>query len=519
MYAYLVHHYLIPSFKEYSDKAAIIQANKTYAYSDLEAKIRQFECVLHYSGLLKGDKIGILSPVSFEAIACLIACLKRGIIYVPLNTHAPEDWIKKVIAKADLAAVFLDTQFIEYQQSFITLTSKKTIFTINENSILCNSSDILNPQQKADLPPIHMLSDDMACILFTSGSTGEPKGIMISHRNILAFTEWMRDFFSIQSSDRILSRAPLQFDLSEFDIFTSLAAGATIVIAPKDFSNQPDDIVELMRCEKVTAIYTVPSAYIRIMKSKKLSQGLPDLRLAFYAGEPFPVVYLRQLRALLPNTEIWNIYGPTETNIVTYYPVSSLPENATSVPIGKAIYDTEIYIVKEETFESVPDGVIGEILVRGSTVFKGYLDNPTLTNERLIMLSQGDLSYQFCRTGDLGKKLPDGNIAYHGRIDNMVKTRGYRVEIDEVESAICEINGIYQAVVVPLLHKSYTNALHAFIKFDDNFSISIEDLITILKKKIPDYMIPYRFHVVDNFPYTSTAKIDRATLKSRASEL
>jgi acyl-coenzyme A synthetase/AMP-(fatty) acid ligase len=306
----------------------------------------------------------------------------------------------------------------------------------------------------------------------------------------------------------------LQFDLSVFDIFTTLSAGGTIVIVPQGFSEDADAIVNFMTEQKVTIIYTVPSAYIRLLNKGGLEAGIPSLRLAFYAGEPFPPAYLAKVNVALRGTELWNIYGPTETNIVTYFKVPDDYKGDTPVPIGKPVSDTDIFILGPDLMP-VAEGEIGEIVVRGGTVFKGYLNDPVLTKERLVQCPWHFYPENFCKTGDLGRIRPDGNIEYHGRMDNMIKTRGYRVEIDEVENALSEITGISQSAVVALPHAKYTNTLHAFIQTSDK-ALSMSDIREALLKKLPEYMVPFSFDGIEEFPKTSTAKIDRVGLRSLA---
>lgn len=521
MLRYLISHYLEESFQSFGAKTAIEHGERHYTYKAVQNLIRQCQNALLEAGFHRGDKLGILSPVVPEAIITMIACVRSGIIYVPLNIHAPTEWLNTVVDAARLKGVMFDASFSEKQSEI--LSAYPNLLDINLNidqqqqlTVLKSHSPIAVTDKNYCYTEVPLLSDDLACILFTSGSTGVPKGIMKSHRNIYTFTEWMKQFFDINTEDRILSRAPLQFDLSEFDIYTSLSAGATLVIPPKGFSESPKDIVCLLREKNITAIYTVPSAYIRLFNKGDLCD-LPDLKRLFWAGEPFPPAYLREIMQRLPDTEFWNIYGPTETNIVTYYRVDSLPQIDTSIPIGKPVYDTEI-LIADESLQEVPVCAIGEIIVRGGTVFKGYLDMPELTSERLVTLDWHSTDDIFCRTGDLGRIGDDGNIIYHGRMDNMVKTRGYRVEIDEVENQISRLNGVGQVTIVAVPHKNYTNALHAFIEPSNEQSCDLTTIEQSLKEVLPSYMVPYRFHLTDILPKTSTGKVDRVGLKKAAME-
>lgn len=506
--------------------------------------------------------VGILSRVRAEAIAAMIGALRAGQVYVPLNILAPAEWLGNVIKSAGIEVLLIDSAFLNIARELASFGIKTIVVLDDDNETDSRSSvshtkasqsppnvgagqpmddgnsqcalasgnsgglelialcDIerLNPDA-SDLPPSSKLADDIAYILYTSGSTGNPKGILITHRNAFTFIDWMRHEFALQPDDRVFNRAPLQFDLSVFDIFSTFAAGATLLITPMNHSKNADDVVSFVREERATIVYTVPSTFINWLSHGNLERGLPDLRLILYAGEPFPLPYLKRLSELLPHVQISNIYGPTETNIVTYYhlygPGDIKPEWE-SVPIGKVVHDTEAFIVDED-LNMVPEGEKGEILIRGGTVFAGYFKEPELTKKRLIQSPFHNYPTLCCRTGDLGRRLPDGNIIYHGRADSMVKTRGYRVEIGEVESALSSIAGIDELAVIPRPHEKYGNTLHAFVSCSKD-GPSAETIEAKLKEKIPAYMVPYEFIVQNGLPKTSTGKIDRVTLKEKLNE-
>jgi amino acid adenylation domain-containing protein len=369
------------------------------------------------------------------------------------------------------------------------------------------------PDAGAPLPPLlpeaPLLADDLAWILFTSGSTGDPKGIMISHRAAWTFIDWMKTEFQVTDEDRVFSRAPLQFDLSVFDIYSTFMAGGTLVIADLAFENKPEAIVSLMREERITVVYTVPSAYIAWLTKGDLARDIPTLRWLLYAGEPFPTPYLRRVMQCLPTTSVSNIYGPTETNIVTYHHLHTPPLTDDPIPIGRPVHDTEAYIV-DKGLREVPAGEMGEILIRGGTVFSGYFNNPKLTAERLVQSPFHSHPTLCCRTGDYGRLLPDGTIAYHGRMDNMVKTRGYRVELGEVESAIAALPLVGEVAVIPKAHEKYGNTLHAFIGTKGDHTG--EDMRAELSRRIPSYMVPYEFILTSELPKTATGKVDRVKL-------
>lgn len=515
---FLIHHLLDESFAEHPNAVCVRQENMSLRYAELQTLIARFETFLIQSNLKKGDLIGILSRARPETFALMIAALRLGIVYVPLNIHAPVAWIGNISRKSGIKNLFLDPGLAGKGLALQEFGIEKITFLGENDAATAQSfARVLDCSPNESAGP-DILADDLAYVLYTSGSTGDPKGILITHRNAVTFITWMGKEFKISSEDKILNRAPLQFDLSVFDIFTTFSKGACLVLAPlRDKDPSPYDVVSLMIQEKISVVYTVPSAYIAWLSKGELARGIPSLRYLLYAGEPFPTPYLRKVMQCLPGTIVSNIYGPTETNIVTYYHVFAPPETDDPTPIGKPVHDTEAYIV-DENLRPVPNGEIGEILIRGGTVFAGYLNNAELTRERLVQSPFHKYPTLCCRTGDYGRWLPDGNIAYHGRKDHMVKTRGYRVELNEIEQAISSFKHVDEVAVVPKAHDRLGATLHAFIGSKNENSLEWADLKSYLEEKIPSYMVPWDMKVFRELPKTATGKIDRVYLSTVVKE-
>jgi amino acid adenylation domain-containing protein len=509
---YLIQHFIEKNLIALSDKVAIVQGEHSHTYGQIMALSNQYAHYFINLGLQKGELIGILSQGRVEAIAAMIGALKVGVVYVPLNIYAPTPWLGNVIAKSGIQTLLVAPEFWQksdglgdfgIQRRFRLDTHDEALEPSDSNMQVLHHCD---PHFESD---VRSLADDLAYVLYTSGSTGDPKGVMITHRNAWTFIDWMGIEFQITEQDRILSRAPLQFDLSVFDIFTTLSRGATLYIPPMDFPNKPPDVVAYLREKEISVIYTVPSAYISMLGKGGLAQGLPSLRLLLYAGEPFPTAYLRRVMECLPGVWVSNIYGPTETNIVTYHHLYETPLNDDPIPLGHTVFDTEAYIVDDQ-LNRLSDGEVGEILIRGGTVFAGYFNDPELTRQKLVQSPFHQYPTLCCRTGDYGRVLPDGKLAYHGRQDNMVKTRGYRVEIGEVESAISTFSQVQEVAVVTKPSEKYSNELYAIV------SLKTPEQLEILKahvaEQLPSYMLPFDYVCMDELPKTATGKIDRVTL-------
>jgi amino acid adenylation domain-containing protein len=363
--------------------------------------------------------------------------------------------------------------------------------------------DVLEPAQTIDL--------DLAYILYTSGSTGDPKGVMLSHRNALTFVDWATARLGVEASDRLSSHAPLHFDLSIFDLFAAASAGAAVDLVPAETSVFPTAVASFIADRGITIWYSVPSVLSMLALRGGLEPGaLPQLRTVLFAGEVFPVPYLRRLMRTLPHARFLNLYGPTETNVCTYYEVPPLDdERVVPIPIGRAIDNVEVFAVGEDG-ERVPDGEVGELWVRGSSVMCGYWGDPTRTDRSLVGWNvghgPGDPAY---RTGDLVRRDAQGDYEFLGRRDSQIKSRGYRIELGDVEAALYAHPTVVECAVTAVPDELVTNRLKAYVVLREEGTAA--DVLRVCGERVPPYMVP-DLEVREQLPRTSTGKIDRRAL-------
>jgi acyl-coenzyme A synthetase/AMP-(fatty) acid ligase len=337
---------------------------------------------------------------------------------------------------------------------------------------------------------------------------------MLTHRNALTFIDWCAETFAIRADDRLSNHAPLHFDLSVFDVYNAIGAGASVHIIHEEMAVFPVSVARFMATEALTVWYSVPSALVQLLQRGSLAHHpLPSLRLVLYAGEPFPVKHLRALTEALPEVPIYNLYGPTETNVCTYYRVPTpLPAGIDQVPIGRACDNTEAIAFNGDG-APITAGEEGELYVRGPSVTPGYWGDPGKTASVVVANPArphlGDRTY---RTGDVVRRDEDGNFVFVGRRDHMIKSRGYRIELGEIEAALYAHPATIEAAAIPLPDEEIGNRIFAVVTLKPDVQVTSEELTRHCAERIPHYMIPERIDLRTHLPKTSTGKVDRRRL-------
>jgi len=340
--------------------------------------------------------------------------------------------------------------------------------------------------------------DDIAYILYTSGSTGKPKGVCISNRNALAFVEWAVSEMDIMPYDHLANHAPFHFDLSVFDLYAAFSRGASVCLIPDGSSYVPHHLVRFLVSEAITLWYSVPSVLILMMEQGALLDVEHSLRAILFAGEPFPMKHLRRLYACWPWLRLLNLYGPTETNVCTFYPVINLQSDPVKpLPIGKACSGDTVWAQKEDG-SLVGPGEEGELMVTGPTVMIGYWGQP----------AHGNRPYA---TGDIVRLEEDDNYLYLGRKDQMVKVRGHRIEPGDIE-AVLELHPQIHAAAIVVAGSGLDARLVAFVVLLASPTPTLLEIKRFCAERLPRYMIVDNLFVLSELPRTRNGKIDRLVL-------
>jgi amino acid adenylation domain-containing protein len=356
--------------------------------------------------------------------------------------------------------------------------------------------------------------DDLAYILYTSGSTGKPKGVMLSHGNALSFVDWCSQTFRPRQNDIFSSHAPFHFDLSILDIYLALKHCASLVLVPEDIGKEPLALSKLISDRRITVWYSAPSILGLLAQFGRIAgHNYSNLRLVLFAGEVFPVVHLRSFKQQVPAPRYFNLYGPTETNVCTYYEIPAViaSDRVEPYPIGKTCENLESKVVDADG-RATPRGTEGELLIAGPNVMQGYWNLPEQT-ERGFMPG-GGTGRRWYKTGDIVVAEVDGNYRYVGRRDRMVKKRGYRVELGEIEACLYRYGSVQEAAVIALPDEAAGVKIKAHLAMRDGNRPSLIGLKTFCSQHLPLYMIPDVFAFHDKIPKTSTGKTDFQCLKA-----
>jgi clorobiocin biosynthesis protein CloN4 len=456
-------------------------------YAELDREADALASVLARQGVRPGDRVAFWLEKSTRAVAVMQAVLRLGAAYVPVDPLGPIARTVRVVQDC----------------------APRVVVTTPENTMRLHQQGIVGamsyPEGLKRVPPVPDPGEDpgdLAYILYTSGSTGAPKGVCLSHRNALAFVDWAVAEIDARKADRFANHAPFHFDLSVLDLYAAFRVGASVHLIPAEMSLAPALLVDYLLQRKITVWYSVPSALILMARDGGMLDVPPSdlyLRVLLYAGEVFPIKYLRALRNHLP-VRILNLYGPTETNVCAFYEVKGIPAGQVrSVPIGRACSGDRIWAERADGTLAGP-GEEGELVVDGPTVMLGYWGQPRRDGRPY-------------RTGDRVTLLDSGDYQYLGRRDGMVKVRGHRVEVGEIEAVLHAHPGIADAAVL-LSGTAMDAKIVAYVVPVGDAAPNILELKRHCAAALPRHMIIDAMRNVRALPRTGTGKVDRRSLAS-----
>jgi L-proline---[L-prolyl-carrier protein] ligase len=522
MTTHLLHHLLTESSQKYPDRTAVTFKDKSITYADLEVKSNQLALMLSQHGIKKGDRVGIMLGKSVDAIISLFGIMKAGAIYVPLDPLAPVSRLGHILTNCGIECLVTSQENREKLYSephtgfrirkiFLTGLPPKGDIHYGEDAD-CIAWESTTAGAAGHYCPVALSDQSPAYILHTSGSTGVPKGVVISHLNALSFVQMASSFFEINALDRIGNHAPLHFDLSVFDIFGGIKSGATIILVPEFLSTFPVKLAEFIDQERISIWNSVASVLNMLAERGSLDRcNFEALRLVHFSGDIMPVKYLRTLKKHMKRAAFYNIYGQTEANSSLYFPVREIPDNvAWKIPIGKSFPNFEVFALNERHEMVTRPGDEGELYVNSSTVALGYWNEEKLTAEKFVADPRHPSwrTYVY-KTGDLVRIDDEGNFVFTGRKDHMVKSRGYRIELTETETVLNGHPHISQAIVLAIPDELIGNRIISYIAPLEGEKISAEDIMAHCNMFLPKYMVPEEIFFIERMPRTTTGKADR----------
>jgi amino acid adenylation domain-containing protein len=479
------------------DAIALIYDNQQLTYRELNARANQLAHYLQSLGVKSEVLVGICVERSLEMIVGILAILKAGGAYVPLDPEYPEDRL---------------TFMLEDTQLSVLLTQDKLVNKLPDHKacVICLDTnwDIIN-QQTEENPNTSIKADNLAYVMYTSGSTGQPKGVSIVHQGVVRLvTE--TDYVSFSAKEVFLQVAPISFDAATFEIWGCLLNSGKLVIFP---SNTPslDELGQVIEQYQVTTLWLTAGLF-HLMVDENI-EALKPLRQLLTGGDVLSVSHVHKFLQTVGNCQLINGYGPTENTTFTccyQIPTSLSPD--VSVPIGRPIANTQVYIL-DKNLQPVPVGVPGELYTGGAGLARGYLNRPELTQEKFIPNPfSTDPDSRLYKTGDKVRYLSDGNIEYQGRIDNQVKIRGFRIELGEIETVLSQHADVHSVVVITRQDTPDNKRLVAYIVPHPQVTPTTRELHQFLKAKLPDYMVPNAFVILEALPLTPNGKVDRRAL-------
>lgn len=467
-------------------RLAIFHKEKRFTYDELNLFSERVAFYLQCHEIQKGDVIAVAADHSFEVVGCVLGIFKAGAVYLPIDKQIPIDRLTAILKDSDVKLILCDDMFWTLDKNIKLIDINKDLSDLSEGML----------QYEVKL-------DDLAYIIYTSGTMGKPKGVMITHKNLANYLLWAQAQYRIDQNDIFPLYSSLSFDLTVTSLFLPLISGSAI----KTYAESKMSIDQIIK-DNVCTFFKLTPSHLRLLGQYNNQKSV--IRILVVGGENFATSLAKEIfESFAGNIEIYNEYGPTEATIgCICHKYDPCHDNGVSVPIGKPIYNTRILLLNEECVE-VPAGVQGEIYIGGECVGRGYVNQSELTTQKFIDSLNGD-GTKLYKSGDLAVLTEKGDLVYLGRIDRQVKIRGYRVELDEIERVILKYNGVKQAIVLCQVSNG-SQVLNAYYTVE--FEIDQMEIQRFTEKYLPKYMVPQNFVCLESFSIKSNGKIDTSVLK------
>jgi amino acid adenylation domain-containing protein len=502
---------------------AVISESDRLSYQAIEKLSNQLARAIQAGGSGRGSRVAMLLPKTPRTIASILGILKADCVYVPVDLGSPAARALKILDSAEPTLLLVDKEGQVLWDELYTMSAavrKTPMVWVDDRSSAPATGCTLDIEDVFNFPggtiDYQNSSADPAYILYTSGSTGEPKGVVITHANVICFIEWARRYFRLHADDRISGHPPLHFDLSVFDIFGAFAAGAELRLVPPALNVSANGIADFIRYSELTQWFSVPSLLTYVAKFDAVRfNDFPSLRRLLWCGEVLPTPILRYWMERLPHVTFTNLYGPTEATIASsFFTLSKLPEPDDAIPIGRACEGEQLFVLDEQ-FRTTAPGETGTLYIGGKGLSPGYWKDLRRTEAAFLpnpfSVKSSDRIYN---TGDLARTDSAGLVYFVGRTDSQIKNRGYRIELGEIEAALHELEEVKEAAVVALQSDNFENSLICCIYSPFPAArVSPTAIKKALRKRLPSHMLPSRWMVSEQLPKNMNGKIDRSLLK------
>ncbi|CAM8829001.1 amino acid adenylation domain-containing protein [Burkholderia pseudomallei] len=480
------------------------------SYAELNARANRLAHYLQARGVGPDRLVALCAERGLEMVVGLLAILKAGGAYVPLDPSHPPERLRRMLDDTNPVAVLVDDIGADALASFESHVAARSPRVHLSRDIAqwraCSPANPPTPRERA--------ARRLAYVIYTSGSSGEPKGVMNEHRGVVNRLWWMQQTYALDERDAVLQKTPFSFDVSVWEFFWPLMSGARLVIAKPEGHKDPAYLSELIDRERVTTLHFVPSMLQAFLEDEGAARGCGSVKRVMCSGEALPPSLVKRFYRCLPDARLHNLYGPTEAAVDVTAWACDAEEGGASVPIGRPIANTRIYVL-DEYGQPVPRGVAGELYIGGVQVARGYLNRPELTRERFVddpFVAGGRLY----KTGDLARWRTDGSLEYLGRNDFQVKIRGFRIELGEIEAQLAKVAGVRETVVLARDSGSPAGEKRLVAYYTGNADVAA--LREQATRHLPAYMVPSAYVRLDAWPLTPNGKLDRRALPAPADD-